>query len=108
MKKALLAFLATAILVGAFFRRTAQRDAVPNSYVTSKPEYRAAQPTWFGRAPKAFWDWLQSPEELSIKFRITITLMMIIVIIAYCCGVEALLSGTSPGQRGAFSGLGLL
>ena len=26
----------------------------------SKPEYRAAQPTWFDRASKAFWDWLQS------------------------------------------------
>ena len=26
----------------------------------SKPEYRAAQPTWFDRASKAFFDWLQS------------------------------------------------
>ncbi len=26
----------------------------------SKPEYRAAQPTWFDRASQAFWDWLQS------------------------------------------------
>jgi hypothetical protein len=26
----------------------------------TKPEYRAAQPTWFDRASKAFWDWLQS------------------------------------------------
>lgn len=26
----------------------------------AKPEYRAAQPTWFDRASKAFWDWLQS------------------------------------------------
>jgi hypothetical protein len=26
----------------------------------SKPEYRAAQPTWFDRASQAFWHWLQS------------------------------------------------
>lgn len=26
----------------------------------SKPEYRAAQPTWFDRASQAFWNWLQS------------------------------------------------
>ena len=26
----------------------------------SKPEYRAAQPTWFDRASQAFWEWLQS------------------------------------------------
>lgn len=90
MKKALLAFLATAILVGAFFRRTAQRDAVPNSYVTSNIKLAALSKT----QPE-----VQEPEDFSIKFRITIILMMIIVIIAYCCGVEALLSGTFPGQR---------
>jgi hypothetical protein len=26
----------------------------------AKPEYRAAQPTWFDRASSAFWHWLQS------------------------------------------------
>jgi hypothetical protein len=26
----------------------------------AKPEYRAAQPTWFDRVSAAFWDWLQS------------------------------------------------
>ena len=26
----------------------------------SKPEYQAAQPTWFDRVSSAFWDWLQS------------------------------------------------
>ena len=36
---------------------TAQRWLIDE---LSKAEYRAAQPTWFDRASKAVWDWLQS------------------------------------------------
>ena len=87
MKRALLAFFAMGILVGAFFRRTAQRDAVPNSYVTSKTKLAALSKT----QPEVY-----EPEELSIKFRITITLVMIIIVIAWWNGIEAAFDGKPP------------
>jgi hypothetical protein len=73
----------------------------------SKPEYRAAQPTWFDRASKAFWDWLRS-----LKFddgggglQGPILILALIVVVAALVAAFIIFGAPRLNRRSAVSGI---
>ncbi len=64
----------------------------------SKPEYRAAQPTWFDRLSSAFWDWLKS-----LKFgdgSVTQTPVLLIALGVIVAAIVAAYFIFGPPRRG--------
>jgi hypothetical protein len=71
----------------------------------AKPEYVAAQPTWFDRASAAFWDWLQS---LKIgggsALQGPILVLTVLVIVAAVVAAFVIFGPARRGRRSAASG----
>jgi hypothetical protein len=71
----------------------------------SKPEYRAAQPTWFDRASKAFWDWLQSLKiDGGPGVQAPILIVALIVVIAAVVAAFFIFGAPRLNRRSAMSG----
>ena len=71
----------------------------------SKAEYRAAQPTWFDRASKAFWDWLQSLKIDGVAgAQAPILIVALIVIIAAVVAAFVIFGSPRLNRRSAMSG----
>ena len=71
----------------------------------SKAEYRAAQPTWFDRASKAFWDWLQSLKIDGVAgAQAPILIVALIVVIAAVVAAFVIFGAPRLNRRSAMSG----
>ncbi|QNE48337.1 DUF4129 domain-containing protein [Glaciihabitans sp. INWT7] len=72
----------------------------------SKPEYRAAQPTWFDRASKAFLDWLQSLRiDSGAGVQGPILILALIVIVAALVAAFFIFGAPRLNRRSAASGI---
>ncbi len=72
----------------------------------SKPEYRAAQPTWFDRASKAFWDWLRSLKiDGSGALQGPILIVALIVVVAAVVAAFVIFGAPRLNRRSAVSGV---
>ncbi|CAN5185345.1 DUF4129 domain-containing protein [soil metagenome] len=72
----------------------------------SKPEYRAAQPTWFDRASKAFLDWLQSLKiDSGPGVQGPILVLALIVIVAALVAAFLIFGAPRLNRRSAASGI---
>ncbi|MFM9920787.1 DUF4129 domain-containing protein [Lacisediminihabitans sp. H27-G8] len=72
----------------------------------SKPEYRAAQPTWFDRASKAFLDWLQSLKiDSGPGVQGPILILALIVIVAALVAAFFIFGAPRLNRRSAASGI---
>jgi hypothetical protein len=72
----------------------------------SKPEYRAAQPTWFDRASKAFLDWLQSLKiDSGPGVQGPILVLALIVIVAALIAAFLIFGAPRLNRRSAASGI---
>jgi hypothetical protein len=71
----------------------------------AKPEYRAAQPTWFDRVSSAFWDWLQSLKIGSgSALQGPILIFTVLVIVAAVVAAFVIFGPARRGRRSAISG----
>jgi hypothetical protein len=71
----------------------------------AKPEYRAAQPTWFDRVSAAFWDWLQSLKIGSgSPLQGPILVLTVLVIVAAIVAAFIIFGPVRRGRRSAVAG----
>jgi hypothetical protein len=71
----------------------------------AKPEYVAAQPTWFDRVSAAFWEWLQSLNlGRGSALQGPILVLTVLVIVAAVVAAFVIFGPVRRGRRSAISG----
>jgi hypothetical protein len=72
----------------------------------SKSEYRSAQPTWFDRASKAFWDWLQSLRiDGNAGVQAPILIVALIIVVAAVVAAFFIFGAPRLNRRSAGAGI---